>query len=149
MSACWPGRRWSKAGTARAAAHSDIYDTGWFAAIGALLAVNVLCAVLIRFPWRRKQTGFVVTHLGILVLLAGCLATRQYGVEAQLSVFEGRAAHVAYLDSDRGEVDLGFQVYLHRFRRKLDPGGGMASHYSSLVDFLDRGDPPKNSRKRC
>ena len=41
------------------------------------------------------------------------------------------------------EVDLGFQVYLRRFRRKLDPGSGMPSHYSSQVDLLDRSEPPQ------
>jgi hypothetical protein len=33
-------------------------------------------------------------------------------------------------------VDVGFHVYLDRFQRKLDPGTSMASHYSSLVDFV-------------
>jgi hypothetical protein len=124
-----------------AAAHSDIYDTAWFAGINALLALNVLCALLIRFPWKRRQTGFVVTHLGILVLLAGCLVSRQAGVEAQLPIFEGHTAGRAYHDSSH--FDLGLQLYLHKFRRKLDPGSGTASHYSSLVDFLDRSDPPQ------
>ena len=41
------------------------------------------------------------------------------------------------------EVDLGFQLYLRRFQRKLDPGADMASHYSSLVDILDRNTPPR------
>jgi hypothetical protein len=44
-------------------------------------------------------------------------------------------------------LDLGFQLYLHKFQRKLDPGAAMASHYSSLVDFLDRGNPPQVLRK--
>ena len=39
------------------------------------------------------------------------------------------------------EIDLGVEVYLHKFRRKLDPGAAMASHYSSLIDFRDRKDP--------
>jgi hypothetical protein len=247
-----------------AAAQFAIYGTPWFAGIDALLALNVLCAVLIRFPWKRRQTGFVVTHVGILVLLAGCLLSQRSGVEAQLPIFEGHTAHRAYEDSYHFElrvvpatssspaasapplaevisvpfaagpfgwdqyarlswfpwllahrsqgklydedgvrlevfdyrthpqpavqvrltvdgtedefqlaasseeppeknqrhvvegkgrqvaitlppdnVDLGFQLYLHRFRRKLDPGSGMPSHYSSLVDFLDRHDPPQ------
>ena len=238
-----------------AAAHFAVYDSRWFTAINVLLAGNVLCAVLIRFPWSRRQTGFLITHTGILVLLAGCLASQRYGIEAQLPVFEGRAAHHAYKDSyhfqlrvdsaapidvpfiagpfswdqyavlswfpwrcehrsqgivhdedgitlevldyrneprpsvrvrlsvddvaeefdlvvssevlaeeevlhavtgekrratvafRQDEVDLGFQVYLHRFRRKLDPGVDMASHYSSVVDFLDRGDPPQTLEK--
>ncbi len=125
-----------------AAAQSAVYRSGWFAALNALLAANVIGALAIRFPWRRRQTGFLVAHLGILVLLGGCLLTQQAGVEAQLPVFEGHAAGRAYLD-DSSHFELGFQVYLHRFRRKLDPGASMASHYSSLVDFLDRSDPPR------
>ena len=39
------------------------------------------------------------------------------------------------------EIDLGVEVYLRKFRRKLDPGAAMASHYSSLVDFRDRKEP--------
>jgi ABC-type transport system involved in cytochrome c biogenesis permease subunit len=128
-----------------AAAHSRIYDTGWFTAINVLLAVNVLCAMAIRFPWRRRQAGFLVTHGGILVLLAGCLLTQQWGVEAQLPIYEGRAAFRAYHDEE--EIELGFEVYLHRFQRKLDPGASMPSHYSSLVDFLDRSQPPQVLRQ--
>ena len=245
-----------------AAAHFSIYDAGWFTAINVLLAVNVLTAVVIRFPWKWQQTGFLVTHLGILVLLVGCWLSRQYGIEAQLPVFEGQTAHRAYQESyhfhlqvkptgastaaaaqsidvpfvagpfswdryatlwrfpwclvDRSqgtiydadgiqlevlnytsepqptahvrlavdgtakefdvvalpgqppeekppavaakhrrvaitmpldEVDLGFQLYLQRFQQKLDPGASMASHYSSLVDFLDRSRPPRKLQK--
>lgn len=82
-----------------AAAHFAIYDAGWFTAINVLLALNVLSAVMLRFPWRWRQTGFLVTHLGLLVLLAGCLATRQLGIEAQLPIFEGQTAHRAYQES--------------------------------------------------
>ena len=128
-----------------AAAHFGVYGAWWFTAINVLLAVNVLLALLLRFPWRRRQTGFVLTHVGILVLLAGCLATRLWGVEAMLPVYEGHAAHLAYEESR--QLDLGFQVYLRRFRRKLDPGSAVASHYSSRVDFLDLSDPPKKLRE--
>jgi len=121
-------------------AHFAIYNAGWFFALNALLAINVLCAVLVRFPWKRRQTGFLVTHSGILVLLAGCLTSRLGGIEAQLPIFEGQAAHRA--NTDQSHIELGFQLYLRKFQRKLDPGSGMASHYSSTVDFLDRGDPP-------
>jgi ABC-type transport system involved in cytochrome c biogenesis permease subunit len=134
-----------------AAARGAVYDTAWFAAIHVVLAVNVLSAMLIRLPWRWRQIGFLVTHGGILVLLAGCALTHWKGVEAQLSVYEGHAAHVAAIDRPQkdGEdekaepLDLGFQVYLHQFRRRLDPGSGMPSLYSSRVDFLALSNPPK------
>ena len=61
-----------------------------------LLAVNVLCTALIRFPWKRHQVGFVITHLGLLVL-AGCLLGRAGGIDAQLSVFEDGLGRLAYM----------------------------------------------------
>lgn len=81
------------------AVHFAIYDSWWFALILALLGVNVLCAVLIRLPWRRHQTGFLITHAGILVLLAGCIYSAQSGIDAQMPVFEGNTTHLAYEDT--------------------------------------------------
>src|SRR5579875_2199524 len=48
-----------------------VYESAWFSVLLAFLATNILCAALIRFPWKRRQTGFVVTHLGLLVLIFG------------------------------------------------------------------------------
>jgi len=73
-----------------------VYRTCGFVALCVLLFLNVLCAALIRFPWKRHQTGFAVTHAGILVLLAGCLLTQWGGVEADLSVYEEGTSHTAY-----------------------------------------------------
>jgi len=132
-----------------AAAQRHVYHAGWFVALNMLLAVNVLAAMLARFPWRLRQAGFVATHLGLLVLLAGCLLSWCCGSRAILPIVEGRTAHRAYAEDnpDAPPVELGFQVRLRRFRRKLDPGSAMPSHYSSRVDFLDRGDPPNVLRE--
>src|SRR3954452_11437184 len=48
-----------------------IYQTKWFAVLLAFLGANILCAALIRFLWKKRQTGFVITHAGLLTLLAG------------------------------------------------------------------------------
>ena len=81
------------------AVHFAIYDSWWFALILVLLGANVLCAALIRLPWRRHQTGFLITHAGILVLLAGCIYSAQSGIDAQMPVFEGSTTHLAYEDT--------------------------------------------------
>jgi hypothetical protein len=73
------------------AAYVLVYGRFWFSATLALLGVNVLCAVLVRYPWKRRQTGFVVTHLGILMILAGSWVTQRYGVDGNLPVLEGTA----------------------------------------------------------
>jgi len=90
---------WIESRNGAPAAHFAVYDSVWFLAINAVLAANVLCAVLIRFPWKRRHTGFITTHAGILVLLGGCLLSCLGGIEAHLPVFEGRAVHEAYTDS--------------------------------------------------
>lgn len=129
-----------------AAAQTHVYHAAWFVALNMVLAVNVLTAVLARFPWRLRQTGFVTAHLGVVVLLVGCLLSWCFGDRAMLPLVEGKASHRLMHDQRYLDVKpkpLGFQVYLHKFRRKLDPGSDTASHYSSTVDFLDRDDPPK------
>ena len=45
-----------------------VYKTWWFNLINFLLALNIFCAAAIHYPWERHQTGFVVTHIGLLIL---------------------------------------------------------------------------------
>ena len=80
----------------RAAVRFGVYGTWWFALLGGLLGVNILCAALIRIPWRRRQTGFVITHLGLLVLLFGCFLSWMGGIDASLPVFEGHSGWRAF-----------------------------------------------------
>ena len=69
-----------------------IYYSPWFRAMLGLLAVNVLAATLIRFPWKRRQFGFLVAHAGVLVLLVGSLVSFWGGIEGRLSLAEGETA---------------------------------------------------------
>jgi hypothetical protein len=90
-----------------------VWNTWWFTLLNALLAVSIFCAAAIRFPWKRHQTGFVITHIGLLVLLAGCLVSQRGGIDAQIPLLEGERGSRAYEDT-------------HHFRIELEstPGGG-------------------------
>ena len=68
-----------------------VYQTWWFETILVLLAINIFCAAAIRYPWKRHQTGFVITHIGLLTLLFGAFISRTKGIDAQVTVFEGEA----------------------------------------------------------
>lgn len=83
-----------------------VYQTWWFALLNLLLAINIFCAAAIRYPWKRYQTGFVITHLGLLVLLFGCLMQRNGGIDAQLPIFEGQTGHRAFEDTHHFELAL-------------------------------------------
>jgi hypothetical protein len=77
----------SRHGTA--AAQRDFYQTGWFAALLAALGLNILFAVLKKYPWKRRQAGFLMAHAGILVLLAGSLLSLHRGLDGSLALYEG------------------------------------------------------------
>lgn len=73
----------------RAYAQWYVYHSAWFVALLGMLGMNICCAALSRFPWKRHQIGFVVTHLGLLVLLGGAICSFLYGVEGHVTLREG------------------------------------------------------------
>ena len=71
----------------------DIYQSKWFALLMAMLGVNILCAALIRFPWKRRQTGFVITHSGLIILLIGSFMSIKMTDEGEVYINEGKSSH--------------------------------------------------------
>lgn len=70
-------------------AHVLVYGTPWFAGVLLMLGTNVFCAAMSRYPWKKHQIGFLITHCGILVLLFGSFLTQQFGVDGNLPVSQG------------------------------------------------------------
>jgi hypothetical protein len=106
-------------------AHALVYGQLWFFGVLGMLATNVLCAALSRFPWKRHQIGFVVTHSGILILLAGSWVTMRFGVDGNLPVVQGQ---------EDGEVILNdLQLYVS------DPEAGKSQVFP-LKDSATRKD---------
>jgi hypothetical protein len=85
-----------------------VYHAWWFAALLALLAANILAAALIRFPWGYRRIGFLLTHAGLLVLLAGSIRSFMDGVSGQLSLVEGETAR-EFLVTDRSQFMVQWQ----------------------------------------
>jgi len=71
-------------------AQEMFYRSWWFAMLLALLAVNVLAAVVIRYPFHKRQIGFVLTHGAILVVLLGALLTRYFAVDGRVGLVKGQ-----------------------------------------------------------
>ncbi|HEV7281739.1 MAG TPA: hypothetical protein VGN57_16170 [Pirellulaceae bacterium] len=83
-----------------------VYRSWWFNLLIAFLAINIFCAAAIRFPWKRHQTGFVITHIGLLTLIFSALISRLYGIDAQMPVFEGDSSHWAQNDDFLFEIAI-------------------------------------------
>ena len=65
------------------------YEAGWFDVFLGLVAVNIFFSALSRWPYKLHHTGFLITHVGILLLLTGSLMSRWAGVEGQMALLEG------------------------------------------------------------
>jgi hypothetical protein len=83
---------WFNSAHGMSAATEWIYSTRWFAFLLAFLGTNILCAALIRFPWTKRQTGFVITHAGLLITIAGSWWGAQTGDEGLLGMREGETS---------------------------------------------------------
>ncbi len=82
------GTLWESSFDARVA-RAYIYEAVWFNFWLLLLAANLICSAFSRMPWKRHHTGFLLTHLGIIVLLTGALIGRIWGVEGSMTLFKG------------------------------------------------------------
>jgi len=65
------------------------YRAWWFQGLLGLFALNVLASILVRIPLTKKQIGFVLTHVGILLILGGATMTKLTGLDGQLGIAEG------------------------------------------------------------
>jgi hypothetical protein len=48
------------------------------------LSINLIISAAHRWPWKKKHTGFVTAHAGILLLLLGSLITSRMGVDGSM-----------------------------------------------------------------
>ncbi len=58
--------------------------------IGTLLLCNLTAAFIKRFQWTTSKIGIHLTHIGIILLLTGQLATDLLSRETQMRVLEGQ-----------------------------------------------------------
>lgn len=59
--------------------------------IGTLLLLNLTAAFIKRFQWTPKKIGVHLTHIGIILLLGGQLATDLLSRETQMRIREGES----------------------------------------------------------
>ncbi|HTW95173.1 MAG TPA: hypothetical protein VMD30_10290, partial [Tepidisphaeraceae bacterium] len=115
-----------------------IYNSPAFVLLMSLLAINVMAAVVIRYPWKRKQTGFIITHAGIEILLLGCLISHRYSIDGRTSVQQGSSIESINSNDEYVSVqlpDTGGNVQTHFFPVELWRDAG----YPSLLSFVAHG----------
>lgn len=70
-------------------AASWTYAHPLFNCLLVLFFINILVAALRRWPFTYRHIPFLLTHLGLLMLIAGTIIKNWYGVQGHLTVWEG------------------------------------------------------------
>ena len=84
--------------------------------IGVGLLVNLVAAHIKRFQWSMSKVGIHLTHLGIIVLLVGQLATDMLQVESHMTFNEGETD--SYIERARYE-ELAFTTDLDKDKEQV------------------------------
>lgn len=113
-----------------------VYGNQAFVLLMALLAINVMAAVLVRYPWKKKQTGFIITHIGIEVLLAGCLISMRSSIDGQVSLQQGATADT--IDQNYEQLSVIIPDALGHDHTHIFPRLNLWSQagYPSLAEFV-------------
>jgi hypothetical protein len=68
-----------------------VYETNWFLTSQALLAASLVCALYVRWPWKRHQAGSNIVRGGLLIALAGSFVNSWSGIEGPIFLREGES----------------------------------------------------------
>ena len=106
-----------------AAAHYSIYKTPWFMGILFFIGISVISAAVKQYPWKRYQTGFLITHIGIITLIIGSYITFQWGIDGNLPLRDGESGGEIYLNEEKIDISTSapklsipdFKVVFSRF----------------------------------
>lgn len=123
----------------------DFYGSWWFNAILGLLAVNLIACTVKRKPWAFWQRGFLITHLGVLVVLVASAISFNWKVYGDLVVAEGSRTSRMELEGERELVlrtgqgeqrfDLAVNPYVRSRPDRAWPVPGH-SHALHLEEYL-------------
>lgn len=84
------------------AAKKLVYHSPWMLIPMVMLVICLTAVMIDRWPWQKRHTGFVLAHIGIIILLLGSLLTQKYGVDGSMTFGFGESSKRIVV----GETDL-------------------------------------------
>jgi hypothetical protein len=65
-----------------------VYRSWWFVFLLFMLSVNIFFAAAKKWPWKKHQTGFVITHIGLITMLVGGILNGIGGTDATIALVD-------------------------------------------------------------
>jgi|GEM_PF-3460795 len=94
---------------------TDVFHAPWYHALMGLVALNIVCATIVRFSLRPAKWGFLLAHAGVVLVLLGGLIYFARGDKGILTLAEGETAARYVSKRSRNYRPLPFSVRLNRF----------------------------------
>lgn len=101
---------------------NNVFYSYWFSFLLILLCANLICCTIKRWRNTFMQTGFILTHLSLVLILLGGVIKFQTGVKGGVNVYEGKTVNyflTQMLDRngklDYVKKDLPFSIALDDF----------------------------------
>ncbi len=101
-----------------------VYQSVYMYFILGTLAVTLIAVMVDRWPWKQHHAGFVLAHVGILLILLGAWMTQKYGIDGTMTFAIGEEQRTVVIR------DRELNVY-----SSLD-GTSFQNMFHSEVDFL-------------
>jgi hypothetical protein len=103
----------------QAPANHYVYRANWFLGLLGAFSVNLACCTIRRYRSGPRRFASVVTHVSILLVVAGAIVDGVWGERGILQLAIGESA--SSFQADVGEKALPFTVHLADFRVERHP----------------------------
>jgi cytochrome c biogenesis protein ResB len=99
----------------QAHARRYIYHSWWFVSLLGLFCLNLIFCTVGRWSLRLRRLGTTVTHVGVLVMVAGAVISSIWAQRGFLPLPIGQSSKVCYDDKNK-PIQLPFEVHLDDFK---------------------------------
>ena len=119
------------------AAKALVYYSPLFILLHVLMVVNFLFITIKRRLFVTRRWGYALTHLSMIVILAGALTTHIFSFDGMLHLREGESSSTILVKKGKGyeQHALPFSVTLKKFTLTRYPGSSSPSSYESLLQL--------------
>jgi hypothetical protein len=115
--------------------------------LAALLFLNLLAAAVFRLGYRWRQSGLLLIHYGLLLLVGGGFFIAVTAREYSLTLREGESSRIALrvagpeapLDRPQETAVLPIEIKLLDFEKSMHPGTEIPRSFSSRVEITVAG----------
>jgi len=108
---------------------TDVYSSWWFILFIVLLSLNLTACLINRFSLKSRLLGTLISHISVLVILAGALIGMLYGQKGYVEIDKGKEIS-SFIDKG-GQINLGFSLRLDDFiySENIDPKEKLLVYY--------------------